>query len=233
MTKEGSLPRYLLALEAAGAACSVALWRDGETLAEESLAMQRGQSEHLVPMVRRCMQRAKTPWQSLDAIAVTSGPGGFTGVRIGLAAAQGLALAWDLPVIGVSCFDALRASLAADERLGQWLLLLIEAKRAEVYVQLFAADGAQVFGPALMSEKALLQALPDEAFLLAGDAATGRLDGLREAGFRVSLSQAPPQLSAVAVAAVAARQPLPSRPWSLPEPIYLREADTTLAKSKT
>ena len=74
--------------------------------------MQRGQSERLVPMVQAAMAAARLLWSDLQALAVTSGPGGFTGVRIGLAAAQGLALAWDLPVIAVSAFAVLVVILA-------------------------------------------------------------------------------------------------------------------------
>ncbi len=232
MAESGALPRTIVALEAAGASCSVAVWHGGEVLAEETRPMQRGQSEQLVPMVGRSMQRAQITWDTLDAIAVTNGPGGFTGVRIGLAAAQGLALAWDLPVVTVSCFDAFRASLAADELEDRWLLLLIEAKRAEVYLQLFDPQGRLCLGPVLMGEDAILRALPDQPLILAGDAAATRLTSLHNAGYRACVSRAPQHLSATLVARLAAGRPLPSRPWPLPEPIYLRGADTTLAKAK-
>lgn len=232
MAANAHLPQTLLALEAAGASCSVAVWHDGVVLVEDTRAMQRGQSEQLVPMVQRAMGQARIPWQSLDAIAVTSGPGGFTGVRIGLAAAQGLALAWDLPVITLSCFDAVRASLPPDEPGMRWLLMLIEAKRAEVYVQLCKPDGALHLGPVLIGEQDLVQALPAEPFLLAGDAAAARVESLRAAGLDVRLSRAPTLLSAAVVASLAAQRPLPARPWPLPAPLYLRGADTTLAKAK-
>ena len=137
--------------------------------------MQRGQSERLVPMVQAAMAAARLLWSDLQALAVTSGPGGFTGVRIGLAAAQGLALAWDLPVIAVSAFAVLAGRLPPDERGGLPLVMLIEAKRAEVYVQIESPRGEALAGPALLDEGALLASLPPGPLLLAGDAAAAWL----------------------------------------------------------
>ncbi len=193
--------------------------------------MQRGQSEALVPMLDRVMQEAEIPWRSLDAIAATNGPGGFTGVRIGLAAAQGLALAWDLPVVTVSCFEATYTAIPAEELGERWILLLIEAKRAEVYAQLIDPHGTITFGPALQTEDALRRILPDSPLLLAGDAALSRIDGLRTTGMDLRLSKAPGLISAGIVARLAATRPLPERPWPLPEPLYLRAADTSKAKA--
>ena len=96
----------LLALDTATAACSVALWRDGAVLARRFEAMLRGQSEALMPMVGAVLAEAGCGFKDLDAIAVTVGPGAFTGLRIGLAAARGMALAAELPLIGVTTLEA-------------------------------------------------------------------------------------------------------------------------------
>jgi len=186
--------------------------------------MARGQSERLLPMARAAMAAAGLPWRELDAVAVTSGPGGFTGVRIGLAAAQGLALAWDLPVIAVGNFEATTAMVPPQERQGRHLVVLLDAKRAEVYVQVEAETGELVTGPALMGEAAVQAALPDGPLLLAGSAAGAWIDRLPSACL---LSSAPAQVSAAAVAEIAGRRPPPRRPWQQPQPLYLREADTT------
>ncbi len=232
MTDPAGTARCLLALDAAGASCSAAVWHDGRVLAEVQEAMHRGQSERLVPMALTAMQRAGLDWQALDSLAVTSGPGGFTGVRIGLAAAQGLALAWNLPVVTVSCFEAYRAAVPIEERAGRWLLILIEAKRAEVYVELYDPEGRLQLGPALLGERVLVDSLPAAPLLLTGDAAAGWLPRLTAADFEVRLSKAPGQVSAAVVAALAAGRPRPQAPWPQPEPLYLRQADTTSAKKR-
>ncbi|MCH6588836.1 MAG: tRNA (adenosine(37)-N6)-threonylcarbamoyltransferase complex dimerization subunit type 1 TsaB, partial [Proteobacteria bacterium] len=74
--------RCLLAFDTAGTACSAAIWRDGAVRARRFEAMSRGQSERLVPMIQAVMAEAGVAYPALDAIAVTCGPGGFTGVRI-------------------------------------------------------------------------------------------------------------------------------------------------------
>ncbi|GAB5468841.1 MAG: tRNA (adenosine(37)-N6)-threonylcarbamoyltransferase complex dimerization subunit type 1 TsaB [Rhodospirillales bacterium] len=232
-TIQGDEPRCILALDAAGGSCSVALWRHGQLCAEESAPMRRGQSERLVPMAQAAMQQAACAWSDLDSLAVTVGPGGFTGVRIGLAAAQGLALAWDLPVIAVSSFDALAAALPGEER-GPTALLLIDAKRAEVYAELRGSAGARLLAADLYEAERLIAALSAlelaSPLLLAGDAAATWLPELQAAGLAVTLSRAPPQISAGCVARLAASRPRPTRPWPIAEPVYLRGADTTQAK---
>jgi len=88
-------------------ACSVAIVRDGETLAHLSETMNRGQAERLAPMAREAAQQAGVTFSQLDRVAVTTGPGSFTGVRVGLSFARALALALNKPCIGVSTLEAL------------------------------------------------------------------------------------------------------------------------------
>ncbi|WP_420345966.1 tRNA (adenosine(37)-N6)-threonylcarbamoyltransferase complex dimerization subunit type 1 TsaB [Pelagibius sp.] len=119
----------LLALEAAGAACSAAVWAGGRVAARRFAPMLRGQSEHLVPMIAEAMADWGGGFAALDAVAVTTGPGGFTGVRIGLAAARGLALARRLPVLGLSSFEVAAAAAPAEERAGRLVASFIDSKR--------------------------------------------------------------------------------------------------------
>jgi tRNA threonylcarbamoyladenosine biosynthesis protein TsaB len=88
-------------------ACSVAIVRDGETLAHLHETMTRGQAERLAPMAREAAQQAGVTFPQFDRIAVTTGPGSFTGVRVGLSFARALALALNKPCIGVSTLEAL------------------------------------------------------------------------------------------------------------------------------
>ena len=97
----------ILAIDTTLDACSVAIVRDGETLASLHEQMNRGQAERLAPMVREACANANVALSQIDRIAVTAGPGSFTGVRVGLSFARALALALDKPCLGVSTLEAL------------------------------------------------------------------------------------------------------------------------------
>lgn len=97
----------VLAIDTALDACSVAIVRGGETLAHLSEAMSRGQAESLAPMARDAAAQAGIGFAEIDRIAVTTGPGSFTGVRVGLSFARALALALNKPCLGVSTLEAL------------------------------------------------------------------------------------------------------------------------------
>jgi tRNA threonylcarbamoyladenosine biosynthesis protein TsaB len=135
----------VLALDTALGACSAAVTRDGQALAAISEPMTRGHQERLASLVRETMIEAGVAFAEVDRIGVTVGPGSFTGLRVGLAFAKGLALALGKPCIGIGVLEALAASNP-----GQGLTAaVIDAKRGQVYLQMF--DG----GVALMAPDAL------------------------------------------------------------------------------
>ena len=127
----------ILAIDTATAACSAALMSDGEIIAARHQAMMRGHAEALLPMVEAVM--AGVAYDSLGLIATTVGPGAFIGLRVGLAAARGLALAGGLPMIGVTTLEAL-AHGAGEVRGERAVVAVLNARREEVYYQPF--DGA-------------------------------------------------------------------------------------------
>ncbi len=222
-------PRCLLAFDTAGTACSCALWRDGEILARRFEAMARGQSERLVPMIEAVMTEAGVAYGALDAVAVTLGPGGFTGVRIGLATARALALACARPVIGISSFEAAAAAVPEAERRGRSMAVLIDAKRRDLYAQAFSADLAPLTEPRAIAPEALDGFLPQGPLILAGDAAAQGDAALRPAGRDLLAASAPGHVDAVRVAELAAGRPCPPPDAPPPRPIYLRGPDVTLA----
>ncbi|MGF1610403.1 MAG: tRNA (adenosine(37)-N6)-threonylcarbamoyltransferase complex dimerization subunit type 1 TsaB, partial [Kiloniellales bacterium] len=175
-------PRRILALDAAGTACSAAVWAEGRVVAQRLEVMQRGQSERLLPLVEAVMAEAGLAYAALDAVAVSRGPGGFTGVRIGLAAARGLALAWGLPLIGVTNFEALAAAVPAAELADRTLAVLLDSKRAEVYAQAFAPDRRPLGEPGLIVPALLDGRLPPGPLLLAGDGVAQARGALAAAG---------------------------------------------------
>lgn len=138
-----------LAIDTSMAACSVALHDSSarSLLAARFVAMERGHAEAVAPMVKEVMAEAGLGFKALDRIAVTVGPGTFTGVRIGLAMARGLGLALSIPVTGI---DSLRAIAANDGVTESPLLVVADARRDEVYSALYL-DGKALSPPAVVA----------------------------------------------------------------------------------
>jgi len=212
----------ILALDAATAACSVALWGDGIVLARRHAAMARGQSEALMPMVAEVMAEAGVAFAAIDLLAVTVGPGAFTGIRIGLAAARGLALATGLKAVGIVTTRAVAHAVDPAERRGRPLLVVLDSKRDEPWVQAFAADWSPL-GPVAALSPSAAAALLSGPVLLVGDAADRVAPLMPEA----ELSAASGSPDAAIVAALAAEDWVSGT--TLPAaPLYLRPADVTL-----
>ncbi|MBE9552024.1 MAG: tRNA (adenosine(37)-N6)-threonylcarbamoyltransferase complex dimerization subunit type 1 TsaB, partial [Proteobacteria bacterium] len=131
-------------MDCATNACSAALWLDGAPGPYRHAVMRRGHGEALMPMVAEIMDEAGLDFAGLQAIAVTTGPGAFTGIRIGLSAARGFALAAGLPVVGVTTLEAVAA---AQDSEGHPLLVALDSKRDDIYVQLFGPDGVSLSEP--------------------------------------------------------------------------------------
>jgi tRNA threonylcarbamoyladenosine biosynthesis protein TsaB len=136
----------ILGLDAATEACSVSLWCDG---AEIGRCSESGKSSaaQILSMIDQCLAEAQLRLAALDAIAASIGPGAFTGVRISVAVAQGLAFGADLPVIPVTTLEALAFQIlqtdAAAEPLGRRAMACLDARMGEVYWGCFASDAVQ------------------------------------------------------------------------------------------
>ena len=94
----------ILAFDTSGDQCSAAVWRDGSVVASLSEQMVRGHTEALMPMLSTVLQKSDCSYDELNWLAVTIGPGSFTGIRTGLAAAHGISLAQNLPALGIETF---------------------------------------------------------------------------------------------------------------------------------
>ncbi len=126
----------ILAVDTALGACSVAILEDARLMARRWVAMVRGHAEALAPMVEGTMKEAQVGFADLDRLAVTTGPGTFTGQRVGLAFMRGLRLALKQPLIGVTTLEAMAAA-AVQETGAPRIAVLHEAKRGELYAAMF------------------------------------------------------------------------------------------------
>jgi tRNA threonylcarbamoyladenosine biosynthesis protein TsaB len=219
----------VLALDSSGSSCSVALVDGGgAVLAHRFRSMARGQAEVLMPMLRDAMAEAAVGFAALDLLAVTVGPGSFTGIRVGLAAARGLALATGLPAVGVTAFaavaDAVEFGAAA-------VVVAIDSRRAELFVQVFTGGGIAPAPPLAVAPADLARLLPPGRLVLAGDGAARAAAALIAAGRDVLVSGITSP-DARHVARVVLRQASDDiAPASL-QPLYLRAPDVTLPTSR-
>jgi tRNA threonylcarbamoyladenosine biosynthesis protein TsaB len=220
-----------LGIDSTGAACSAAIWRREHVAARRFAAMERGQAEALMPMVAAVLDEAALAIDALDVIAVTVGPGAFTGVRIGIAAARGLSLASGVPALGVSSFVAAAAQAPVEERRGRPLLVALDSRRTEFFVAMFGADDTPLMPGALLSADEIAARLPAEPLLLAGDAAAALAAALK--GTDLALAKSAGAIDAADVARLAARAWRPGMRPPPPEPLYLRAPDTTMPRNKT
>ena len=175
----------LLAIDTAGTGCYAALYNSDRDaiLGTAGADIGRGHAEQLMAFVDAALDAAGLTLQDVGRIAVTIGPGSFTGIRVGVAAARGLALALGVPAVGVSSLSA----LASDRHAGKPLLVAMDAKRDEVYAQTFAADGGESSPPAILSldEAKRLAATHDGD--IAGSAAPLLRDGAAQETNSVSI----------------------------------------------
>jgi len=160
----------VLAFDTTLGACSVALWADGALRASAFRLQAQGHAEALFPMIDAVCADAGVALATLDALAVTVGPGTFTGVRIGIAAARGLRLVQALPVFSVPTLQAVAAT-ARRGRNAQPVLAVHDARRGEVYVQAFDAALRPVDPPAVRPLDQVAADWQARPLLLAGSAA--------------------------------------------------------------
>jgi tRNA threonylcarbamoyladenosine biosynthesis protein TsaB len=204
----------LLVLDTAMGRCTVAAW-DGARCHARSEVMARGHQEALAPMAASVMAGAGLAFEALEAVGVTVGPGSFTGLRVGLAFAQGLGAALGVPVIGLPTLDALAASLPPGPGT---VAAVIDARRGQVYARLFD-DRAPV-------DEAQALAVEDFACRLAGIDGGGRLVGTGAGLFALPDWTAHPLDGPTPEALIArVRAGLEGGVMAGPRPLYLRAPD--------
>jgi tRNA threonylcarbamoyladenosine biosynthesis protein TsaB len=162
----------VLAVDTALDACSAAVLdlARGGIVASESLAMKRGHAEALMPLIARVMQQAATVFSDLDRVAVTTGPGSFTGLRVGISATRGIALAAGKPAIGLSTLAAFAAPLIAEDD-STHVVAAIDARHSNVFIQVFGTGGRTLVSPRIASIRDAVRAATTGPARLVGSAA--------------------------------------------------------------
>lgn len=213
----------LLAIDTSLANCAAAVLDDGaasacfRALGEE---IGRGHAERLMDMIGEVMAESSTAFSGLDRVAVTVGPGSFTGLRVGLAVARGFGLVLGTPVVGITTLAAIaRASAPADG--GAPVLVALTGKADEVYCQEFDASGSSLSAAGVRRLSDLAATLP-KGIRLAGSAADSVAAALELSGDRILSRAGFPEIRDVAELGVLADPAL-----SAPSPLYLRPPDAT------
>lgn len=210
----------VLAIDTAASLCATCVY-DAAAAVERGRSVSdvgKGHAEHLMGAIAVALEAAGLEYRDIDRIGVCVGPGSFTGVRVGVAAARGLALALNKPAVGV---DALKA-LAAEARSsfpGRPILAAIDGRRGDLYSAGYAADGAVIATPAAVSVTAAFEWARAQGAALAGngvDAILARADDAH--GLDVA------SRGATADIAVLARLAAEGVPSGRPKPLYLRSA---------
>jgi len=213
----------VIAIDTALAACSAAVLDTvyGGIVASESLPMIRGHAEALMPLLRRVMDQAELTFADIDRIAVTTGPGSFTGLRVGIAAARGIALAAGKPVVGLSTLSAYAAPyMTPNDRFP--VVAAIDARHAHVYLQVFAPGGRIIMAPRLAPLSDAVRAAAEISACIVGSAAQAVAAALSDADAAPALVDPRP---APDIAWVARLGAVVAEGQSPPKPQYLRAPD--------
>lgn len=219
-----------LGVDTATRSLSVAVVREGAAAVESTLETVPTHAACLMPAIGEVMARAGVGFADLDAFAVTSGPGSFTGLRIGISTVKGLALATDRPVWGVSTLEVLA------RQAGSWehdIQPMVDARRGEVYTVRYRREGPSGrlaplgFPAALPPEAALAEARPQTLFI--GDGALRYIETIRarlasEASIADAALAIPRAATVVAVAVERFRRGERGEAQAL-SPLYLRRSD--------
>ncbi|SDJ89836.1 tRNA (adenosine(37)-N6)-threonylcarbamoyltransferase complex dimerization subunit type 1 TsaB [Aliiruegeria lutimaris] len=206
----------ILAFDTSGPHCATALLQGDCVHGARVVEMKRGQAEALMPLLEETLAGRDLGWSDLDALAVGIGPGNFTGIRISVSAARGLALALGIPAVGVSNFE-----IMAHGNTARTLLVSLPAPREQVYLQLFR-DGRPAGKPRL----AALSDLPPDLGISSGTTVTGHLAkeiAAQTGGIAMpaALEDIPGRIARIA------RNRLEEHgaPTERPAPLYVRTAD--------
>ncbi len=209
----------LLAIDSSASLCAACVYdaASSEELGREVLDLGKGHAEHLMGVIAGALERAGKDYADIGALAVSVGPGSFTGVRVGVSAARGLALALKVPAIGVTTLEAL-ATEGARAFPDRAVLAALDAGRGEIHAALYDSRSQLRYGPAVAGLPELVAMAAETSPVLAGTAAALIADAAGKA-FDTGPGAATADIATYARLAAA------KGTGEKPKPLYLRAAD--------
>jgi tRNA threonylcarbamoyladenosine biosynthesis protein TsaB len=228
----------LLSLETSSPVCSVALHRvdDGSLVGQSELRLEKSHSSHLSVLVSQLLENTGHGLPDLAAVALSDGPGSYTGLRIGAAAGKGLCYALDIPLLAVSTLQSLAYQVAAvTARPEQFLYCpMLDARRMEVYAALYTHDGQKILAPTplLLDADTLAEQLAHHQLLCFGSGAAKFQAVLPDSSRVEFLAGIVPSAVAVGALALEAYRRQEFRDVAYYEPFYLKEVYTTTPKAR-
>lgn len=218
----------ILAFDTALGGCSIGLLAGGR-FASREVETARDQARILIPLIEEVLAEAGIGFKDLDVIASTVGPGSFTGLRLGLSTLRSLGLALDKPMVGLNTLEVVARYAAAETGgAGDPILAVIETKRSDYYVQLFAPDGKPLTEPQALELAEVHRVAPESQLILAGDAVT-RISAESGGKLRVSREMHRVLLHPRTLVDLAAEKAAQGQGGDL-SPVYLRGADVSVSK---
>lgn len=217
----------VLGLDTTTSSGSCAIARDGRVVCQQVTEAPNAHAEHLPGDLMLLLERAGIALRDIDVFAVATGPGSFTGLRIGIATMQGLAFAEGKPLVGVSGFDALARTVGSAGTVATW----VDAWRGEVFASLYQ-DGREVEAPLVAKPEVLLESLRGRPTLFVGDGALMHAETIRRtlgADARIAQPAAPPLAATIAILASEVSITSDHAPQAI-RPLYVRRTDAELAR---
>jgi tRNA threonylcarbamoyl adenosine modification protein YeaZ len=220
----------VLALDTATSCMSVALLKEGTAVCEINLTVKAGHGGILLPVIDEALGKSGISREEINLIAVGTGPGSFTGLRIGIATAKGLAMALDRPIAGISTLDALaRGALPAPMQ----IMPVLDAKKHEVFCALYDRDGNRLLEPMNLRPEGIRDLVTKETLFI-GNALPLYRDIFKET-MRSRFQEGPANLwypRATVIGLMALEMPEDSHTLDV-LPTYVRASDATILLGKT
>ncbi len=222
----------ILSIETSTTVCSVALTREGSTLATQKLFLEKSHSTLLTVVIQSLLDHTEVHKEDLSAIAVSKGPGSYTGLRIGVSTAKGLCYALDKPLIAINTLQAMAKEVSQYGASNEWLCPMLDARRMEVYTSLFdpGLNEIEETKALVLDESSFHETLRQNNVLFFGNGSGKFRDLVGSNGRARFIKGVTPSASAVGVLAAKALEEGRTESVAYFEPFYLKDFMATKPK---